>query len=598
MGTSQPFRPRNPGIKREMGRASMVCRSLATIAMLLATAAALHRVGVRLAAADSHLYWFFALFAWRYLRFCINLIAFWLYRPAPRPAKPTYTPRDVTAILPTVEPEGEEFLETLRSCAANGPATIIVVTAGNELFAKASAVVGKFTSAYPNVNFVVDRTQVASKRAQVALAVPQVETDITVLLDDHVFWGPRYLEELLCAFEDRAVGLVGTNKRVRRREGLGLWRRLWNMLGATYLCRHNFEIRATNAVDGGVFVISGRTCGIRTEILRHPDFLPGYTDERFFFGLFGPLNADDDNYVTRFVVRHGWKIKIQYSEDAVMETTLGVQEPVATKYLGQCRRWARTTWRSNLCSLLTDRTVWAVQPYCVYAVYLTSLTNFAAVTDGLLVYLLARSSARGPGAIAGLVSWILFTKTVKVFDYFRRHPRDVVLFPAYLVSAYLHGLIKFWALLTFWDCTWSGRRLDRIKIGDDDDDARHPNHPHVGAVRSIRDRVAALHEQQARHMAEYQRPLLAELQRLRETFARLRGDHSAAAANHDAIRAELREVEAQARDLAAGPVPATAAESDVVVRAIADVRDAVAGVEARWKDWAAQLAKTASPSQG
>ncbi|KAL2174203.1 glycosyltransferase family 2 protein [Thermothelomyces heterothallicus CBS 202.75] len=592
----------------------MVCRALANVAMMLATVAALHCLITWLAAADSHLYWFFALFVWRYLRFLVNLAAFWLYTPAPRPVKPTYTPPDVTVILPTIDPQGENFLETLKSCADNGPAKIIVVTAGDELFSKASALVGTFTSAYPDVEFVVDRTQVASKRAQVALAAPQVETDITVLLDDHVFWGPRYLESLLCAFEDRAVGLVGTNKRVRRHRGLGLWGRVWNMLGATYLCRHNFEIRATNTVDGGVFVVSGRTCGIRTEILRHPDFLPGYTNERFFFGLFGPLNADDDNYVTRFVVRHGWKIKIQYTEEAVMHTSVGVDKPVATKFLGQCRRWVRTTWRSNLCSLLTDRSVWALQPYCVYAVYLTSLTNFAALTDGLLVYLLAHSSAYSAGTLAGLVSWILLTKTVKVFDYFRRHPRDVVLFPAYLAFAYSHGLIKFWALLTFWDCTWSGRRLDRIGVDghnktargggrddedqddDDDDDTRQtPDHPHLATLRSIRDRIAGLHEQHVRHIAEYQRPLLAELQHLRESFRDLRGDHDAVVENQDAIWTELHKVEAQAKDLAAGHIPTTVAESDIL-KAITGVKDAVAGVEGRWKDWASELAKKASAS--
>lgn len=112
----------------------------------------------------------------------------------------------------------------------------------------------------------------ASKRAQVAHAAPQVVTPIAVMMDDHVFWRPGFLKAILCPFEDPNVGLVGTNKRVQRLDGLGLWARIWNMLGALYLCRHNFEIRATNAVDGGVFVVSGRTYAIRTEILDTPTF--------------------------------------------------------------------------------------------------------------------------------------------------------------------------------------------------------------------------------------------------------------------------------------------------------------------------------------
>lgn len=53
---------------------------------------------------------------------------------------------------------------------------------------------------------------------------------------------------------------------------------------------------------------------------------------------------------------------------------------------------------------------------------------------------------------------------VKVVDYFRRHPQDVVLFPVYLLFGYFHSLIKIWALLTFWDCAWSGRNLAPIAI--------------------------------------------------------------------------------------------------------------------------------------
>jgi cellulose synthase/poly-beta-1,6-N-acetylglucosamine synthase-like glycosyltransferase len=447
----------------------MAVRALFNAALLITIALCIHRGISWLARADDYLYWFLALFCWRYLRFIVNLAAFWYYTPAPKPVKPTYTPsKDITAVIPTVSTEMEALQKTLESCAENGPAKIIVVTAGDEPFAKVSLCVDKIRSDYPAIQFVVEAAQFPSKRGQIALAVPHIETDIAVLIDDHVFWGPHYLESLLYAFEDPSVGLVGTNKRVQRREGLGLWGRIWNMLGATYLCRHNFEIRATNMVDGGVFVVSGRSSALRTEILRHHEFLSRYTNERFFFDMFGPLNPDDDNFITRFVVRHGWRIKIQYTEDCVMHTTIGVDAPVHTKFLGQCKRWARTTWRSNLCSLITERSVWTFQPYCIYAVYLTSLTNFAAITDGLLVYLFTQSSAYiSTIALAGLVGWILFTKIVKVFDYFRRHPQDVFLFPVYLLFGYFHSFIKLWALLTFWDCSWSGRNLASIKITND-----------------------------------------------------------------------------------------------------------------------------------
>ncbi|KAK4135951.1 glycosyltransferase family 2 protein [Trichocladium antarcticum] len=481
-----------------------MARILLNIGIMAGCVAGLRQLFLHLSAGDPYLYWFLCLFAWRYTRLLINLIAFWCYSPAPKPkGKSTYSPsKDVTVILPTIDPEDSGFLECLETCAINAPAKIVIVTAGDDLYHKTLMEVRRLKERYKPTEFAVHRTQVASKREQVALAVPHVDTDITVMLDDRAFWGPHYLETVLRPFEDPAVGLVGTNKRSRRVDGLGLWARVWNMLGATYLMRHNFEIRATNTIDGGVFVVSARTCAMRTAILRHPEFLPGYTRETFFFGLFGPLNPDDDNYNTRFAVRHDWKIKIQYTQDALMETVVGTQRPSAAKFLGQCRRWARTTWRSNLCSLVTDRSVWRSQPYCVYAVYLTSLTNFAAVTDPLLIYLLTHSSAcSSPSTVAYLVSWIFVSKLIKIFPYFLAHPQDVWLFPVYSGFAYFHSLIKLWALLTFWDCSWSGRRLDRI---------RH------AAIQPLRARIAGLYVKCIRHAAHYQDPTLAEFQRLQQ----------------------------------------------------------------------------------
>ena len=379
----------SPKVKSPIDSKRAAMRNIAIMALIVL---ATHYALSWFSGPNNHLYWFMALFLWRYTRFIVNFFAFWLYRPSvykTGKTQPIYTNKDVTVVLPTIDPEGDYFWECVLSCAHNRPTEIIIVTAGDQLWEKTKNVVVRLREEFKDVRFRVLSTQVASKREQVAEAIPHVKTAITVLVDDHVFWGPRFLSELLCPFsENPNVGLVGTNKRVRRLEGLSLWARFWNMLGAIYLIRHNFEIRSSNTVDGGVFVVSARTCALRTRIVQSPEFLSGYTNERFLFGALGPLNADDDNYCTRFVVNHGWDIKIQYTDDAAIETTIGVDHPIARKFLGQCRRWSRTTWRSNSASLFTERTVWARQPYCVYAVFLTSFTNFAAVVDPALVYLL------------------------------------------------------------------------------------------------------------------------------------------------------------------------------------------------------------------
>ena len=250
-----------------------------------------------------------------------------------------------------------------------------------------------------------------------------------------------------------------------------IWANLWNMLGCLYLERHNFELAATNIIDGGVFVISGRTSAHRSKLLKKQAFIDGFKNEILSFyclGSVGPLNADDDNFITRWMVEHGWKIRFQYSEQACIETTLG-EFP---KFIFQCNRWARTTWRSNPRSLFSIQT-WKTQPWCIYAVYLSSLVNFALITDVALVYipwsnLTHAANPRFCGIPVGIWSlclWILGTKLVKTWPHFRRYPGDVVYLPGAILFGWFHSFIKLYALITFWDIHWGSRPLDDSNVG-------------------------------------------------------------------------------------------------------------------------------------
>ncbi|KAI9373595.1 glycosyltransferase like family 2-domain-containing protein [Aspergillus egyptiacus] len=421
----------------------------------------LHDLAARIV-ADRTSTLFVSLFIFRCLRLIVHLISFWLlYRPTPIPTHPTIRPRDCTVILPTVDPQNPDFAECLTSCLQNQPGAVIIVTVGPELTTLTKQIIAPYKLRFPLTTLSVKTARLANKRHQVAHGLHHVHTKITILLDDHVFWpSPRFLQTLIAPFEDPQVGIVGTNKRVRRTDtGLNA-KSFWNMLGALYLERHNFEIRATNALDGGVFVVSGRTSAHRSSILTDPNFLHAFTNERFFFGKFGPLNADDDNFITRWNVTNGHKIKIQYSPDARIETTLGTYP----KFLSQCLRWVRTTWRSNSAALFTDRTVWYRQPWCVYAVYVSSFVNFALFYDAALIYTLLRSDlARDtPYALTYLVLWIFVSKMVKLTPYFLREPQDLLMLPGYFVFAYFHSLVKLYAGLTFWNTNWGGRDLDAI----------------------------------------------------------------------------------------------------------------------------------------
>lgn len=453
---------------------------------------------------------FLELFVFRYLRLIAHIISFRRYRAEPIPAQPSYLPRDVTVIIPTVEPENKDFRECLVSIWKNGPREMFIVVVGKQMKKRTESIIDQLslrctkctrkskrikrtkrnkrkkrnkrsddTDCVGHVKITVLPIGEANKRHQIVRGLQRVRSKIVALADDHVFWSsPNFLPTVLAPFEDDKVGGVCTSKRVRRDHQLSWIQSIWNMLGALYLERHNFELRATYPIDGGVFVASGRTVIYRSKILKSLEFIQGFVTEyllgfskpanighmssikRSWYRLLawcGTVSTGDDNYITRYLVRKGWKIAFQDCDDARIETTLGT----FPKFISQCVRWSRTTWNSNIASLFTDGTVWRRQPWCVYAVYLTSLVNFALFYDSALVYTFSMSTWSHRWGLLPIFIWIFLSKLVKVIPYFETHPQDLIFLPMYFLFGYLHTGIKCFALVTIWDTSWCGRELKK-----------------------------------------------------------------------------------------------------------------------------------------
>ena len=89
------------------------------------------------------------------------------------------------------------------------------------------------------------------------------------------------------------------------------------------------------------------------------------------------------------------------------------------------------------------------------------------VYDVLLLYLLnSCATSVAPEHVMTILSmhavWVLFTKTVKLFPYFRRCPQDLVFLPVHIAFGYFHGLIKIYALLTLWKTGWEERSAPHV----------------------------------------------------------------------------------------------------------------------------------------
>ncbi|KAL9115997.1 MAG: hypothetical protein Q9227_000365 [Pyrenula ochraceoflavens] len=289
---------------------------------------------------------------YRYARFFINLYAFCRLKPIPPPVSPTLGPEDVTVIIPCLATDGlAELQRTIESVLQAEPYETILSTVDAN-----RPRVDKLVSEMPALK--LGRVRVVStshpnKRIQMARAIPEVRTCITLFADDDVTWPGSILTWMLAPFEREDTGGVVTCQRLRRPESFrSVTQRIFYFLGAIYLERRNFDCGATNYIDGGMPCLSGRTVAYRTKIVQDEAFTDRFTNEMWLYNK--SVKADDDNFISRWMVSHHWRTYIQYHQRCEVQTTLEDN----WKFIAQCLRWSRSNWRSNLKSLFWERDVW------------------------------------------------------------------------------------------------------------------------------------------------------------------------------------------------------------------------------------------------
>jgi cellulose synthase/poly-beta-1,6-N-acetylglucosamine synthase-like glycosyltransferase len=269
-----------------------------------------------------------------------------------------------------------------------------------------------------------------------------------------------YLENLIAIFEDPKVGAGGTLQRVRRSNGSSILpTSFWNILGISYLERRVFNNLTTNAVDGSISTLSGRSSAVRTIILQNQEFSNAFSSDTFRGRV---LNSDDDKFLTRWIYKHGWKIKIQRA--VYLETT--VEE--SSKYIYQCLRWVRARFRGNLAILRSERFIWSF-PWGIYVIYFCQFQQPMLLID-ITLYALLRASLQpfiSPDTLfyssVAFGVWLLSTKVVKMIPHFLRNPLDLIWLPVLILFAYFHSLLNVYALCTLTETSWGGKILEPEK---------------------------------------------------------------------------------------------------------------------------------------
>ncbi|KAI8952129.1 putative polysaccharide synthase Cps1 [Xylaria longipes] len=395
---------------------------------------------------------FWAFFIFRYLRTIVSIFIYLLAKPILIQSSAKFSGKDVTVIIPTTFKSPSELINCLHSITACSPSAIFIITGNSNVSLLARHCE---ENAFDVTVLGVSKL---NKREQILRAMPHVKTPISVLADDDVFWPMGFLDYLLAVFEDPKVGAGGPRQRVRRNESPDRW----NFLGISYLERRAWNNLATNALDGSISTLSGRTAAYRTGILQADEFFECFGNDNWGGKN---LNSDDDKCLTRYVYSHGWKIAIQPDPRATIETTV---EP-DRKYILQCLRWARSHWRGNF-TVMSKETYWYSRRYLwgLYYTYIGQFQTPALLVDGLLFWLVSSalanaSSGTAQCAYASLGAWILFTKLVKLIPHFWKYPSDMKFIPLSVMFSYFHGLLNLYSLFTLHATQWGSQQLSELE---------------------------------------------------------------------------------------------------------------------------------------
>ena len=230
-----------------------------------------------------------------------------------------------------------------------------------------------------------------SARRQYYESIRRVKTTFFVATDDRTRWSPSALDAILAPFQDPKVAGVTGLQGVEPAEGGRLG--VWESFGALNLARRNVQHSALSHFHAGqVLNLSGRLSAYRAEVFDEPGFGDTFLNE-LWLGRF-PLRTGDDNFLTAWLVRRGWRTRFQNAPGA--RVAAGTCRDAM--YLRQLLRWLRDTTRcylSDLAFALRARE-WGhlVRASSNMAVYF--ITDFATLLEVgfLLLVLISRAEPR------------------------------------------------------------------------------------------------------------------------------------------------------------------------------------------------------------
>jgi cellulose synthase/poly-beta-1,6-N-acetylglucosamine synthase-like glycosyltransferase len=389
-------------------------------------------LGSALVRLEEH-FWFYVplgiIGLWRWLTWGFKRICSAYYKPIE--VQPHPFESSMSIITPVYNEDPKTFRKALDSWEANRPDEIIaVIDASDQECIKTFR---EFSHGKDWAKLLI--TAKRGKREAIVEGIIAANSKIVALVDSDTMWSNEIRKDLLAPFNDPDIaGVTPRNHPIERNS---LWQKMTDIF---WDIRNFYDLPSQTAMGCALTCLTGRTSLYRREIL-----LPKL-DEFLNEVLLGRRKeSGEDKCFTRLVQKEGWKTYYQKTA-----TIYSAAAPDFRTFVSQRLRWTRNSHNSDLASLVEG---WAWKhPYLAFYMvdrYLSTFTLFLGpIFMGISIFLNQWIVA---GAILAL--W-MSGRAIKILPHIKRHPRDLILLPVFVVVYFLVALIKLYALVTIREQIW------------------------------------------------------------------------------------------------------------------------------------------------
>ena len=334
-------------------------------------------------------------------------------------------------ITPVYNEDPKTFDQAIRSWIRNEPDEIIGVI--DQTDNRCIEVFQSIAKDYTFMKLIIATKP--GKRPALAEGIKEARNKIVALVDSDTIWAENIRKSILVPFDDPLIGGVTTRQHpIERRT---IWQKItdifWDM-------RNYYDLPAQTAMGQALSCLSGRTSLYRKDIITED--LDIFLNE---IVLGRKKESGEDKCLTRIVQSKGWKT--YYQSNAVIYSYAA---PDFKTFWSQRLRWSRNSHNSDLISLWEG---WAWKhPFLAFHIidrFISIFTLFfGPIFFGIALYLNHYILA-----VSILLLWMI-GRGIKILPHLKRHPKDIILLPVYVIINFMIAIIKLYALVTIRDQKW------------------------------------------------------------------------------------------------------------------------------------------------